>query len=289
MQKILDSKKVMVMTINSLTREVIAELIFQRIVEKKKDIKEQYDKSKCKIGCFFVDDLLPVEITREISNYFPKHPDMTLRKNLRENKYVGVQMNRYHSILEETIYAFQNKKVVNLIKDICNIDDLHPDEQLYAGGISSMKKGQFLNPHLDNSHDKDRDKWRVLNLLFYVSPNWKKNNGGHLEIWPDGLKEKQTVLHSLFNRLIVMTTHHTSWHSVSPILVDASRNCISNYYFSNNPFFASDTFHVTTFRGRPEQKLRNQILKLDSYLRMGIRKIFKKGIAKNPQVYKKEK
>ena len=120
-------------------------------------------------------------------------------------------MNEYHSILEEVIYAFQNREV-QFIKYICGIEDLQPDEYLYAGGISSMKKGQFLNPHLDNSHGKDRNRWKSLNLLYYVSPNWNDNNGGHLELWPSGLKKKQIILHSKFNRLIVMATHQTSWH-----------------------------------------------------------------------------
>ena len=80
-----------------------------------------------------------------------------------------------------------------------------------------MEKSQFLNPHLDNSHDKDRNKWRVLNLLYYVSPDWKQEFGGNLELWPDGMKGRQITLHSKFNRLAVMATHDASWHSVSPI------------------------------------------------------------------------
>lgn len=50
-----------------------------------------------------------------------------------------------------------------------------PDHKLYAGVLSSMVNGSFLNPHLDNSHDDDGNLYRVLNLLYYVSYNWKKN------------------------------------------------------------------------------------------------------------------
>lgn len=272
----------------NVNRKKIADLIIERLRLKKDSIKQQYDSSKAKIGYFLIDDILPLDIAMEIYRQFPNPDEMRQRKNLRENKHVAAQMNQYHPILEETIFAFQAQKIVEFVKELCGIEDLYPDENLYAGGISSMRKGQFLNPHLDNSHDKDRDKWRVLNLLYYVSPDWRVENGGHLEIWPDGMEGAQVTLHSMFNRLIVMATHQTSWHSVSPVQVEASRNCVSNYYFSNQPLLVTDKFHVTTFRGRPEQKVRDKILQADSFLRMGVRKLFNKGVVKTTHVYEKD-
>ena len=273
---------------NIINRVELAKLISDRINQDKESMKQEYEKSKNKIGRFYIDNLLPLEIAKEINNQFPDSNKMTLKKSLRENKHIAAQMNKYHPILEEVIYAFQNEQVVHHIKDICRIKDLYPDEHLYAGGISSMKKNQFLNPHLDNSHDKDRNRWRVLNLLYYVTPQWNDQNGGHLELWPKGLKKKQETIHSRFNRLIVIATHQSSWHSVSRVLANSSRNCVSNYYFSNKPLGVKDKFHVTTFRGRPEQVITNRILQIDSFLRMNIRKLFKKGITENPHVYKKE-
>lgn len=276
------------MNIESIDRNSLSKLILERLNAEKESLKLQFDASKDKIGYFYIDNILPVDIVTEIHNQFPSPEDMTLKKSLREYKHVAAQMNKYNPILEEAIYAFQDEEIVSLVRDICGIDDLYPDKKLYAGGISAMHKDQFLNPHLDNSHDKDRNRWRVLNLLYYVSPDWKDENGGHLELWPNGLDQSQTVVHSKCNRLIVMATHQASWHSVSPVTADASRQCVSNYYFSDSPLQTTDSFHVTTFRGRPEQKLTNQILKMDSFLRMNIRKIFKKGIVENPHVYKKE-
>jgi len=150
-----------------------------------------------------------------------------------------------------------------------------------------MGKNNFLNPHLDNSHDKDRNKWRVLNLLYYVTPNWQNEHGGNLEIWPKGLKNDPISIISKFNRLVVMTTHQKSWHSVSKVLKEDIRCCISNYYFSDTPLLTSDTFHVTTFRGRPEEKIKDFMLQLDNTVRSGLRKFFKKGVRENPHQYKK--
>lgn len=212
---------------------------------------------------------------------------MVVKKSLREFKYIAAQMDKYNPILEEAIYAFQDTRVVSKIAEICDIESLYPDEYLYAGGISLMGNGQFLNPHLDNSHDKDRNRWRVLNILYYVSPDWQSENGGNLELWPCGVKEQQITVDSVFNRLAVMATHDSSWHSVSPITVDASRTCVSNYYFSDEPLKSTDTFHVTSFRGRPEQKVVDFVLQADIALRQCVRKFFPKGIRKNLHVYKK--
>ena len=126
-----------------------------------------------------------------------------------------------------------------------------------------------------------------MNLLYYVTPNWKLENGGHLEIWPDGPKKEPVLIESKFNRLVVMATHETSWHSVNKVKSNgASRCCISNYYFSPEPLNETDKFHVTKFRGRPEETFKNFILDTDANLRMLVRKIFKKGIRKNPHFYK---
>lgn len=270
-----------------ITRNTIANLIFQKIESEKQILKQKFDASKNGIGYFFIDDLLPTDFVLKIQQIFPKSEQMILKKSLREDKYIAAQMNLYHPILEELIYAFQDKKIVDLIGDICQIHKPIPDENLYAGGISMMGNKQFLNPHLDNSHDKDRERWRVLNLLYYVTPNWEQEYGGNLELWPFGLKQKQITIHSKFNRLVVMVTHNKSIHSVSPVIYDGYRCCVSNYYFSNTPLLATDTFHVTSFRGRPENKFTDVVLQLDTLLRMSVRKIFRKGINENPHVYKK--
>jgi len=271
-----------------MKRQELAGLILQKIDQNKESLKEQYAKSVKDIGYFYLDNLLPEQLVLEISQRFPKASEMVLKKSLREDKYVAAQMDLYDPILEEIIYAFQDKRIVDLIGEICGIKEAIPDEFLYAGGISMMGHKQFLNPHLDNSHDKDRQRWRILNLLYYVTPDWKEEYGGNLELWPDGLKQPQITIHSKFNRLAVMATHNRSLHSVSPVIYEGQRCCISNYYFSKTPLLETDTFHVTSFRGRPENAKTDLLLQIDTWLRMTVRKFFKKGIKENPHMYKKD-
>ena len=206
----------------------LADFILIKLESNKQQILASYMDSEHSIGYFFIDDLLPKKIALEIYNHFPSTQNAVLKKSLREFKYVAYQMDQYHPLLQEIIYAFQDQKIVDFFKDNLNISSLYPDDNLYAGGLSLMGKNNFLNPHLDNSHDKDRSRWRVFNLLYYVTPDWKLNNGGNLEIWPNGLKSEPITIESKFNRLVVMATHQKSWHSVSRVAVDDVRCCVSN-------------------------------------------------------------
>ncbi|BAZ10130.1 hypothetical protein NIES4071_19440 [Calothrix sp. NIES-4071] len=268
-----------------LSRDIYSEIIADKLEVAKECLKQQFN-TPAQIASCYIDDLLNETDVNNIYKAFPKKQDMLMLNDWREYKYVGIQINKYSPVISEIIYAFQHPKVVKLVSEITGLEQLYPDEYLYAGGISLMDKGCFLNPHLDNSHDKDRDKYRVLNLLYYVSPDWRLEYGGNLELWDNGLKNQCRTIHSKFNRLVIMVTNKTSLHSVSKVNHDGKRCCVSNYYFSNQPADSQQYFHVTSFRGRPDEKLRDVILQGDAMLRNGIRKVFKHGI-KKPHYYRK--
>ena len=269
-----------------MNRQEYGAIIESRLREELPRLRDDFGRFT--VQSCYIDNVLPDAAVREINAAFPDKSTMMLKKSLRENKYVAAQMDKYNPMLEEIVYAFQEPGVVKVVEEITGIKNMIPDTNLYAGGVSLMAKDNFLNPHLDNSHDKDRSVYRVLNLLFYVTPDWSHENGGNLELWDNGPKEPQREITSHFNRLALMATHEKSWHSVSQVHVDRSRCCVSNYYFSEKPLEDHEYFHVTSFRGRPEQPVRDIVLQGDAALRQSIRKVFKKGIVENPHVYHKD-
>lgn len=267
-----------------MERNQIAELVLARLTEEKDRLSEQYLSQP--IPHFVIDDLLPLELVHGIYRSFPDVSEMNLKKSLRELKYVTAQMDRCNPLVEETIFAFHDPRIVKLVSDLTGLAQIEPDRQLYAGGISVMDGGHFLNPHIDNSHDRARQRYRVLNLLYYVSPAWHSGYGGDLELWPDGPRGTQISIPCTFNRLVVMATHPGSWHSVNPIRWPQPRCCVSNYYFSPLSPTGEDYFHVTSFRGRPEQPIRDFVLRADIRLRMLLRKIRPAGIVENKHFYR---
>jgi Rps23 Pro-64 3,4-dihydroxylase Tpa1-like proline 4-hydroxylase len=271
----------------NLGRRELADSIVDSLSRAENAARQEFRVSG-RIPSFAIDGLLPVEIATAVYRAFPPPTAMVLKKTLGQLKYVGYQMDRYDPLLEETIYAFQDPRVLDLISRITAIPQLLPDENLYAGGISLMERGHYLNPHLDNSHDIQRTNYRALNLLYYVTPGWREEFGGHLELWDSGPGKPQRTLHSRFNRLVVMQTDERSWHSVSEVAHAGNRCCVSNYYFSPRPVGQDAAYHVTSFRGWPRQKAADLVMRADNAIRLAVRKVGGNRLFKNPHVYKKD-
>jgi Rps23 Pro-64 3,4-dihydroxylase Tpa1-like proline 4-hydroxylase len=230
---------------------------------------------------FIIDELLDQAICQSIYDAFPKDGNGFFnRESFREKKKESADLGAFNKILSDVTYAFQDKRVVDLVAGILGFENLEPDPKLYAGGLSMMFFGDFLNPHIDNSHDGDRRKYRRLNLLYYVSPDWKTENGGNFELW-DKKKISQKTITAFSNRLVVMETNKTSWHSVSCVQVERPRCCVSNYYFSEESPDTTDYFHVTSFTGRPEEKIKRVLGVADNALRNFVSKTLKIGRGKH--------
>jgi Rps23 Pro-64 3,4-dihydroxylase Tpa1-like proline 4-hydroxylase len=224
--------------------------------------------------------LLPDDVANSIFRAFPPLHTMRRLSSLRERKHTFKQLRECAPIVAFATFAFQNDRIVRLVEHITGMRDLIPDSRLYAGGISSMSTGDYLNPHIDNSHDAERRLYRRINLLYYVSPGWALSDGGNLKLWDTKVRECVTLTSS-FNSLILMETNRQSWHSVDTVVRrKGTRCCVSNYYFSAQSPDSSDYFHVTNFSAPPEQPIRRLAAILDGRLRTAVRFVKRKGFSR---------
>ncbi|MGH8742279.1 MAG: 2OG-Fe(II) oxygenase, partial [Burkholderiales bacterium] len=182
-------------------------------------------------------------------------------------------------LLKDISFALQDAAVIHRVSAITGVEVQVADPSLYAGGLSMMGRGHFLNPHIDNSHEESRRLYRTVNLLYYVTPGWRLENGGNLELWDRAVRRNATIV-SQFNRLVLMETTPWSWHSVSPVAIDRFRCCVSNYYFSPRSPTGQQYFNVTSFSARPEQKMRRLIAWADGKLRNAVRIAVPRGLGR---------
>ncbi|HVF30912.1 MAG TPA: 2OG-Fe(II) oxygenase [Pyrinomonadaceae bacterium] len=267
-------------------REELVNLILERLDRDPEAIKADFHADKGITTRFTaIDDLLPLGIAQKIAETFPPVGNMRLLDSFREKKYTSKSLEKFDPLIEDITFALQDQRVIEKVSELTGLRDAIGDPHLYAGGLSAMAPGHFLNPHIDNSHDGDQKNYRVLNLLYYVTPNWKPENGGNLELWDEGVT-RPVEIPSLFNRLVLMSTNERSWHSVNKVKSDRTRCCVSNYYFSPHSPNGHETTHVTYFMARPEQKFRRLVTKIDSDVRTLARRFKKSGFAKK-DVYEK--
>lgn len=232
-----------------------------------------------------IENLLPIEVCREAYGSFPENAEEFYHiDSFRERKHTTTKLDNY-SLLREITEALNDPRVVAKIGELTSMPTMVADESLYASGLSMMLKGDFLNPHIDNSHNASRNMYRRINLLYYLNPNWSLEKGGNLELWTKKRDIPLTIVSSE-NRLVLMETHGTSYHSVSPILSDDPRCCVSVYYFSPDSPSGQEYFHITAFYGRPEELAKRAISHIDNALRTIAAKVFKMGRGKD-RVYKK--
>ena len=260
-----------------MQQQLLVKLIMDKLIRQQESLSNQFLQQHpgTRTKFFILDDFLPEKIVLETFKNFPCKGTFIYRDTFRERKLTFAKLNDLpNPLIENMTDAFQSPSVIFEISKITKIPDLFGDQSLYAGGISRMDKSHFLNPHIDNSHDADRLRYRRLNILFYVSPYIKEQDGGNFELWNKSVTTPVKI-ESKFNRLVVMETTKTSWHSVDMVKSDLCRCCVSNYYFTKSSQTGDDYYHVTSFLGRPEQTFRRIYSRLDNFLRQFVSATFK--------------
>ncbi|MBA2655920.1 MAG: 2OG-Fe(II) oxygenase [Tatlockia sp.] len=236
----------------------LIELIVKRLSEAKEQLKLDFQKSHAiQVSRYFIlDNLLPLELAKQIYASFPLPKKMPLLTSFGKIKLKYCHLKNAALLLQELNAAIQDLKVVALIEEITGVKNQIPDPTRFSGGISTLLKGYYINPHLDNSHDIElKQYYRTMNVLYYVSPDWCEENGGNYELWDEAVSN-YVLVPSLFNRMLVMETNSRSWHAVNPVLANSPRCCIFNYYFSEkSPEDRDYFFDAPSFRPRPEQKI----------------------------------
>jgi Rps23 Pro-64 3,4-dihydroxylase Tpa1-like proline 4-hydroxylase len=227
-----------------------------------------------------IPSLLPDEVAMAIYRGFPPPSAMRRLSSMRERKYTFKLLRECSPIVEAATFAFQDQRIVALVERITGMRDLLPDSRLYAGGISSMVRGDYLNPHIDNSHDGQRKLYRRINLLYYITPGWTLAHGGNLHLWDPRVRESVTLASS-FNTLVLMETNRGSWHSVDAVRGEGTRCCVSNYYFSEQSPDGGRYFHVTDFSAPPEQPVRRLLARIDGRVRTALRFVKRSGFSRD--------
>ncbi len=243
----------------------ISRIVVTRLRSDEKRLKEVFNQPGHNIRCCWLDNLLPSEILDEAFAGLPEPRTMLRRQSLKECKYVSAALDQLSPAIRTLIAAFNDQEIADVAAALMGGSRLEIDPCFYNGGITMMMPGDFMSPHLDNSHNYDRTQRRAAVLLYYISPPWRAGYGGALELWDDGLGTKPRVIAHEPNRLVILETTEHSWHAVQPVTGPQPRINLTTYYYAPKTEIAAP--RLTRYTSWPGQTVRGLYFDADFYLR----------------------
>jgi Rps23 Pro-64 3,4-dihydroxylase Tpa1-like proline 4-hydroxylase len=125
---------------------------------------------------------------------------------------------------------------LNFLQKLTGIKDLRVDKNWVDAGINYEPRGAHLEPHTD--FNCSSNGWRRINLLLFLSKNWKEEWGGYGEL---GHIEDESFVKDVsyspdFNKAVLFETSDISYHGFDLVKCpeDESRIVITCYYYSDS-------------------------------------------------------
>lgn len=148
---------------------------------------------------------------------------------------------------------------------ITGIPDLLADERLFGAGIHVTGPHGRLDVHVDFNvlELEDGPRYRRINLLLYLNPEWNEEWGGHVELWDRDVKTCVQRYAPVIGRCLIFETSDISYHAVSPLTCPETelRRSFAAYYYTREPAGGrAGEAHSTIFKARPDERLRGYVL-----------------------------
>ena len=216
-----------------------------------------------------IDDFLLDKHIKFLSDNFPaaEHPvwlDWKTRSKFQWGKQGPGNSERF-SLLDPgfllALHEFNSWKFLRYLECLTGIEALLPDPYFTGGGIHQILKGGILDIHTD-FNDYERLKiYRRLNVLLYLTKDWREDYGGSLQLWNNAPKLGGRCVKSIapiFNRCVVFETDKNSFHG-HPEQWNAPeglyRRSIALYYYTATKRSDRQYDGLTDFQGYVAKEL----------------------------------
>ena len=232
-----------------------------------KEFQEAKPFRHCIIDNFFED------ITAlDLSNEFPDYNDpniWSVYRNAIENKKLTPHWDLFPAKTYQAFTLMNTPGFVESVRLITGIPDLVADYGMHGGGWHMHTRGGKLNMHKDYSIHPKLGMERRINIIIYMTPDWKEEWNGGLEFWSHDEeknlpKECVTKVYNKFNRAVLFDTTQNSWHGLPTEIVcpeGVYRKSLAIYYISP-PRTTAELHDRAYFAPTAEQANNQEILEL---------------------------
>ncbi|HXJ40147.1 MAG TPA: 2OG-Fe(II) oxygenase [Bryobacteraceae bacterium] len=162
-----------------------------------------------------LDSFLDEPLARSLLQAFPTSDSevpWTIRDNTN-NRRRFLEDERFMPLpIRLMLREFNSRQFLLFLETLTGIDNLLPDPYFVGGGIHISGPGDFLNIHADFNWHHKLHAHRRVNALLYLSPDWKEEWNGALEMWSPDMSRQVETIYPGFNRLVVFNVTDVSNH-----------------------------------------------------------------------------
>lgn len=215
-----------------------------------------------------IDDLLEPEFAAEIVAALPQFEGAESVGHRFEtvNEHRKVQVTEASHLsepLQRLLGALHGPEWLTALEAITGVPAIETDERLIGGGLHMTGRRGRLDVHADFNYLPDVERFRRLNLLLYLNPNWRSEWGGELELWDADMQRCEVRVEPVLGRCVIFATSTDSFHGTTRVTCPegTARSSFALYYYSHVPpeGFADD-FQGTVFKARPNEWIKGKVL-----------------------------
>ena len=199
------------------------------------DIRSQFHAAK-PFESVVIDNFLQPAYAEKIYQWFPtNYESWYCYENPIEVKYAFDNIDSLHPSIKDYFYHLSSPRVISLFSRLSGIEDLEYDEYLHGAGLHAHPRDGRLQVHLDYEKHPFSGKERRLNVILFLSKDWKDEWRGHNELWGTDLMTCVRKTPVRFNRAILFKTNDISYHGLSEKIQcphNVYRKSLAYYYVS---------------------------------------------------------
>ena len=163
--------------------ELLREAVNPSVIEATSTLAESFGRAK-PFRHIAIDEFFRPELAQSLVKNFPGFDE---KRALNENGVIGNKavnedvksLGAPYLQLDE---LFQSEAFKNLVSQITGISKLCYDPHYFGGGTHENRHGQSLDAHVDFNFHPITRQHRRLNLIFYLTQEWKDEWGSSIQL-----------------------------------------------------------------------------------------------------------
>jgi hypothetical protein len=192
-----------------------------------------------------IPNFLPADVARMLADEFPNPGQIPWTVagpgHVRHSNDPNIEKLEAHDetvfpdFIRHVMHEFNSGTFMMFLERLTGYKMLSPDPTFSGCGLHSTGRGGRLMVHADASRHPNPKLQQILNMIYYVTPDWQEEWGGQLELWERDMSKCSKRVVPTFNSALIFFTGVKSFHGHPHPLTTppgVRRNSLAAYYYT---------------------------------------------------------